>query len=470
MKFYASTKIFGLLIVAGFLLLPSVTHASHTTDVSTDPTTFSVTPSRSMPWYDRDEILGSFIYHYPIVLSPGRSDMQPGLDLSYNSANIQSSNIVGAGWSVSIPFIERLNKTGIEDLYDSTTFSSSLSGELLPVSLTDDIHGVYGAKIETGPFLSYVYDSSSESWSVTDAQGTTYTFGSSSSSRVDDPDDTTRVFAWRLTEVRDTNDNYVSYTYTKDDNQVYPSTITYTGNGSTDGIFVVTFTLESRADAVTSYASGFEITTDQRVSAMTVTVDGVTRRTMALTYTAGDNGTRSLLSSIVETGYDEALTSIALPATSFSYSSSSLSWTETTTYSMPQSFVHNEGYDRGIRLSDVNGDGLQDFLYADSGGTDTAVYLKNADGTGWSQDASYTIPVRFLDVHVSGDQGVRLVDVNGDALDDFVYGESDDIYDGDSADSREVYINDGDGTGWTQDTSYALPGQLCEKCGAVLHV
>ncbi len=441
-------------------MLPLVTYASSASDFQTDPTTTSVSPEHRLPWYDRDETLGSFIYHHPLVLPPGRDGMQPELALTYNSANVQTTGIVGAGWSLSIPSIERVNKTGIEDLYDSTTFSSSLSGELLPVSLTDATHGTYGAKVETGSFLSYTYDSSSESWSVTDAQGTTYTFGDSSSSRVDDPDDTTRVFIWSISEIQDLNDNFISFTYTEDDNQLYPSTITYTGNGSTVGVLVATFTLESRDDAITSYASGFEVTTDERVSVITVTADGTTRRTFAFSYAAGDNGTRSLLSSILETSYDEVGATTTLPETTFGYSSSTVSWTEATTYAIPQSFVENEGYDRGVRLSDVNGDGLQDLLFGDSGTTDTAVYLNNADSTGWSQDTSYSIPVRFLDTTVPGDQGVRMFDVNGDGLDDFVYGESDDIYDGVSGDTREVYVNDGDGTGWTQDTSYSLPANF----------
>ncbi|MFA4846276.1 MAG: FG-GAP-like repeat-containing protein, partial [Patescibacteria group bacterium] len=462
MRFIASAKVLGLFIVAGFVLMPSVALASHTTESTTDRTA-TVAPGRNLPWYDRDETLGSFIYNYPIALPPGRNGMQPSLELAYNSASVQSVGILGAGWSFSIPFIERMNKTGIEDLYDSTIFTSSLSGELLPTALTDATHGTYGAKVQTGPFLSYTYDSSSESWTATDAQGTTYTFGDASSSRVDDPDDTARVFSWYISEIRDVNDNFVSFAYTKDDNQVYPSTITYTGNGSVDGVLVVTFTLESRDDVASSYASGFEVTTDQRVSAITVTVDGATRRTIALDYTTGDNGVRSLLYSILETGYETDGTTAALPETTFGYSSSTISWTEDSAYSIPQSFVENFGYDTGVRISDVNGDGLQDVLFADSGTTDPKVYLNDGDGTGWSEDTSYSIPVRFLDATVGSDQGVRLFDVNGDGFDDFVYGESDDIYDGDTSDTREVYVNDGDGTGWTQDTAYTLPANFADN-------
>ncbi len=459
---FTLAKVFGSIIIAGFALLPSILYASDPTDVPTDPTTLSVTPGRSMPWYDRDEMLGSFIYHYPITIPSGRHGMQPDIELTYNSANIQATNTLGSGWSFSIPVIERINKTGIEDLYNTTTFTSSISGELLPISLTDTAHGAYGAEVESGPYLSYSYGSS-EVWTVTDAKGMIYTFGDSSLSRVDDPEDTTHVFAWYLTEVRDTNGNFISYTYTKDDNQVYPSTITYTSYGSTSGVFVVAFSLESRSDTSTSYASGFEIATDQRVSAITLTIDGMIRRTVALSYITGDNGTSSLLSSILETGYDEVGTVTTLPETSFEYSSSTINWTQNTAYSIPQSFVENEGYDQGVRFADVNGDGLQDFLFADSGTSDTAVYLNNADGTGWNADVSYVIPIRFLDAVAIGDQGVRLFDANGDGLDDFIYGESDDIYDDDTADVREVYINNNDGTGWTQDTTYTLPVNFADN-------
>jgi len=49
-----------------------------------------------------------------------------------------------------------------------------------------------------------------------------------------------------LEEVRDLNDNYIKYEYYKNDGQIYPSKVKYTGYNTTDGIFEVEFLRESR--------------------------------------------------------------------------------------------------------------------------------------------------------------------------------------------------------------------------------
>jgi YD repeat-containing protein len=63
--------------------------------------------------------------------------MQPDISLVYNSRNTDQDSIVGYGWSLSIPYIERLNKTGSQDMYGPNAyFSSSLDGELAIASGT----------------------------------------------------------------------------------------------------------------------------------------------------------------------------------------------------------------------------------------------------------------------------------------------------------------------------------------------
>lgn len=449
----ASVKIL-VLILVGFAILPSASWTSET-ESTTDRLSF-VAPRPSLPWYEQEESHGSFVYHYPLTLPPGRNQMEPRLELRYSSADREAESLVAAGWSLPVPFIQRVNKTGVEDLYQSTLFYSSLSGELLPVILTDESHGTYGAKVENGPFWSYTY-TSDEQWIVVDPKGVRYTFAASSDACVVDPNDPSHVFRWMIEEIRDTHDNRVVFSYAKDGNQVYPSRIDYSTHGSEAGIFTVQFDYESRNDAITSYKSGFAVTTAWRLASVTVAASHTTVRTYTFNYETGDNGTRSLLAAIEETAYDMGGTALTLPKTRFGYSGSTVSWTQDSAYHIPQNFVENEGYDRGVRFSDVNGDGLQDILFADSGNYPTTVYLNRGDGTGWTQDTSYTIPVRFLDVIVAADQGARLADVDGDGLDDIVYGESDDIYDGDSYDTREVYINKADGSGWSKDSAYVLP-------------
>jgi Salmonella virulence plasmid 65kDa B protein len=57
-----------------------------------------------------DDPTGAFTQRLQLDIPPGRNGLQPDVSLNYNSQNTTDS-IVGYGWSLSIPYIERLNKT-----------------------------------------------------------------------------------------------------------------------------------------------------------------------------------------------------------------------------------------------------------------------------------------------------------------------------------------------------------------------
>lgn len=88
---------------------------------------------------------GAMVFTYPFVIPPGRNGMQPDLTLSYSSDDIRKDSIFGYGWSLPLPYIERVNKLGTNNLYNQdkahTYFTSSLSGELLPMATTTAIGG-----------------------------------------------------------------------------------------------------------------------------------------------------------------------------------------------------------------------------------------------------------------------------------------------------------------------------------------
>src|SRR5258707_9134058 len=79
---------------------------------------------------------GAFTQRVPLDIPPGRNGLQPDVSLQYNSQNT-SDSIVGYGWSLSIPYIQRLNKTGSQDLYGGNAyFTSSIDGELASEATT----------------------------------------------------------------------------------------------------------------------------------------------------------------------------------------------------------------------------------------------------------------------------------------------------------------------------------------------
>jgi RHS repeat-associated protein len=397
-----------------------------------------------------DTATGALNFSYPLVVPSGRNGLQPDLNLSYNSQLADNANFFGYGWSLNIPSIERLNKKGIDKMYAQNDFVSSLSGELKTVSLTDTTHGLYGAKVDSGEWLKYEFKTDN-SWVVTAKNGLKYTFGLTTASRQDDPVNVSRIYKWLLAEVRDTNDNFIKYEYLKDDGQIYPCKIKYTGSGVVDGIYEVEFVRDSvvRNDKSISYNTGFKITTNYKTSEVQVKTNSVWTKKYVLNYLVGDNGVRSVLKSITESGKDEAGNIITLPASSFGYQKKSGNWIENTTV-LPEPFIDaypGIGFsDTGVRMLDVNGDGLVDVIkFRDR--EEKKVYINN--GQSWQLTSGWTIPgLHFTDID-GRDQGIRFADVNGDGLVDILNGKG--------WLTKVIYLNKGDGTGWLEEPSFVLP-------------
>ena len=122
-------------LVAVFALLFTLAPVAQVFAANTPPTVNSpnVFTGASLPKVDASS--GAFTLSAPLDLPPGRNNLQPALSLDYNSQRTQDS-IVGYGWNLSIPYIQRLNKTGSQDLYNvNAVFTSSIDGELVPTAL-----------------------------------------------------------------------------------------------------------------------------------------------------------------------------------------------------------------------------------------------------------------------------------------------------------------------------------------------
>ncbi|MBK7408715.1 MAG: VCBS repeat-containing protein [Saprospirales bacterium] len=106
--------------------------------------------------------------------------------------------------------------------------------------------------------------------------------------------------------------------------------------------------------------------------------------------------------------------------------------------------------DNGLRVLDVNGDGYPDLVQAD--GVDQRTVLLNDKVSNWSVSPLYEIPEidngGFTENSGDNDNGVRLVDVNGDGLVD--------ILQADDEDQRVVYLNNGNG-GWLGQSAWKIP-------------
>ncbi len=351
---------------------------------------------------------GAFSYDYLLDLPPGRNGLTPELKLGYSSDNQKNDNLVGYGWELSIPYIETLNRRGVENMYSDKIFSSSLDGELARIDEQE-----HGARFENGDFRKYIFEENQ--WIVTAKDGTKYVFGQNFLSRQGDPSDESKTSRWLVNEIRDPNGNFISYEYEKHSGQIYPSQITYTNHSDTAGIFKVEFYWENRPDIYYSYATGYEIFTDQRLARIEVLISNRLERKYELNYESGDNGVRSVLSSIKMSGLSDDNSWTNAPATKFFYSKSAHQWGSWT--DLPEDIVSGEdghlvGEDKGVRFGDINGDGLADVIRSRSG--DSQKQYQNT-GQDWVEVPSVT-----QGVFTKGgrDSGLQFLDINGDLLPD----------------------------------------------------
>lgn len=397
---------------------------------------------------------GALEYNLPISLPPGRNGMTPDISLSYSSKNSQDVGF-GYGWDIGIPSITRYNQTGFNSLYSttspSTTFYSTLSGELASTSAT-----TYVARNDDGSNMQYTF--TGNTWTVKDPEGNTLVFGPASSSRQDDPGGSGKIYKWMLQKATDPNGNSITYSYTKDLGQIYPSTITYTDTATTTGAFAVNFSLGLQATSTaTSSLSGFPVKTRYQVNQITVQTTGTTTHSYALNYGPGDNGSRTLLKGVTETGQNSS-GALSLPATNFSYSTSTAAMASTTGAYGFYAMEIFSNIDQGVATTDINGDGVvdevQSFEQRDSSGALMsgtqlkAVYIKTSYPGYSTTSPTYITPCLNTwrswntSLNIVQDGGGRVVDLNGDGLADYVCGTS-------------SYLNNG--SNWVASSTWNIP-------------
>ena len=315
------------------------------------------------------------------------------------------------------------------------------------------ITGDYMAKVDDGSFMRYALNADGY-WVAYDKRGWKYTFGATGNGRISDLSNSAKIYRWYLEEVADPNGNKVLYRYTKDGGQVYPDYIDYTDREG-GFIFEANFLncgeggYYSCGTAATSSTYGFSVYTRYRVADITATVNGTLVRRITPSYATGDTTSRSLLASIQEVGgYSEdngyrATDAIVFPPTLFSYQTSTTTWVEVAdanSWQINFNTSDNSNNDYGWRLFDINGDALPDWSKSD--GSSQAVLLNT--GSKWSTSTAWTIPVAFSSGNI--EQGVRMAEVNGDGLVDIIAASS----------TKVVYLNNGTST-WMASTTWSFP-------------
>ena len=99
-----------------------------------------------------DGNMGQMLFNLPIDVPDGFTGATPGLALSYSSGGGQGP--VGLGWSLSVPFLERMTSRGLPEYTSADRFVVSGSEQLVRVSSSTAEPLVYRARFEGG-FVRY---------------------------------------------------------------------------------------------------------------------------------------------------------------------------------------------------------------------------------------------------------------------------------------------------------------------------
>ncbi|WP_109507300.1 SpvB/TcaC N-terminal domain-containing protein [Nocardioides speluncae] len=262
---------------------------------------------------------------YPLEVPPGRAGLEPELAVGYNSA--AGGSWTGLGWNLTTPTITIDTRWGVPRYAGGLeTETYLLNGEqLTPVAHRGELkprsaEKVFHTRVEGGfsKIVRHGDSPSNYSWEVTTTDGTRLLYGGAEATTL--ADDRGNIGVWALREIRDTHGNFVRYHHTVVTDsgvagssvagrEIYVEKISYTGSGSTEGRYTVTFDRDRerdeqrRTDVNIDARLGFKRVTADLLRRVEVRYDDELVRAYELDYQTGAFG-KTLLKSISQFGED----------------------------------------------------------------------------------------------------------------------------------------------------------------------
>ncbi len=400
---------------------------------------------------------GAAVYTHPITMPQGTNQLQPSLTLFYNSqAMEQRPGILGTGWSLSENYIQRDTNYTIQNISDDE-FILVLDGSSYDL-VYSAVDKRFHTKIESFLNIQNVSGGNNEKgvyWRVRTTEGTSYQFGFYNFSELIS-NQGNYTWRWSLDLVNDTYNNSIFYNYSEnpfsgDNGTVYLNSIEYNNDRSRK--VNLYYQLTDRLNARTTYEYGNKIKQSRMLSEIDVNVSNALVKKYVFNYSVLDSngGTLQSLSTITEYGNDSIS---SLSPTIFGYIAAAnatkfSNWIFEGCNATRQEgcFVGGAGQDNGVRLVDLNGDGLVDVYEAQGGDPNPHVHTYFNNGTGWinsswSFDGCRSGYQQSCFVNsLNHDLGVRLVDLNGDGLVDLLQAQ---------AETPNPYVSAyfNNGTGW----------------------
>ena len=269
----------------------------------------TASPSDNIPYITPPtaSVTGDANLEFPLTLPEARNGHAPNLAIAYSIEG--GTTWLGTGWNLSLPSFTLDTRWGVPR-YDANTESEIYlyNGEQLgPVFHRDDVYPrkedrKFTLRQEThfNQITRHGDRPNNYWWEVRSKDGSVKYFGGTSATGAST--DYTLVTSqgniteWYLAESRDIYDNLIKYRYQKiifkGGTAVYPASITYNGNGETEGRYKVDFTLKTRAgnlrnDIVVNCRSGMKYTMADLLDRIDVSYDGQAIRSYRCNYEEG---------------------------------------------------------------------------------------------------------------------------------------------------------------------------------------
>lgn len=272
---------------------------------------------------------------YPIEVPPGRAGLQPQLSIGYSSG--AGDGWLGVGWDLPLPMITIDTQFGVPR-YDPNleTETYTMGGEeLTPVAnrgafVPRTAEQVFHTRVE-GKFEKIIRHGTAPgnyTWECVDKTGTHWFYGGAPDTNGPAADstlatDSGNIFEWALREAVDPNGNLMRFhTVVQTDpgvaggsvpgRDLYLQSITYTGHGTTEGPYSVTFIRDRdlgeprRPDVAISARGGFVQVTADLLRRIEVKLGDQLIRRYDFSYHTGAFN-KTLLTSISQFGEDGAL-------------------------------------------------------------------------------------------------------------------------------------------------------------------
>ena len=191
---------------------------------------------------------GDASFDIPLRIPRGRGGATPSLALTYS--NELMNGWMGRGFNISSPSITTDTRFGLPE-YDRNDTYLYKGEELIPIS-TSGRNTLYKPRKDSS-FEQIIRKSESlesDFWEISDKSGMIFTYGTSEGWLGPNRGDKTKVYTWYLTGVKDPNGNTVSYNYIydSDNNYTYLESIVYSGYESVglsqSGKYKILFDLE----------------------------------------------------------------------------------------------------------------------------------------------------------------------------------------------------------------------------------